>query len=148
MTSLGVTTRPITLISGKLPFCETFFENVMSLERARRGPIAAGRPNNWTRGVISSYPAEEGLGQRAIMLGVNGRLPRRYAPLIYGVIQAAITTGLATAIATHQLIGFGMIFLAKWMSAWIFAWVTMLPVVVLIAPLIQRTVVAITADRS
>ena len=28
MASPGVTTRPITLISGKSPFCETFFENV------------------------------------------------------------------------------------------------------------------------
>lgn len=28
MTWPGVTTRPITLISGKSPFCETFFENV------------------------------------------------------------------------------------------------------------------------
>jgi acyl-CoA dehydrogenase len=28
MTSPGVTTRPITLISGKSPFCETFFDNV------------------------------------------------------------------------------------------------------------------------
>ncbi len=28
MTSPGVTTKPITLISGKSPFCETFFDNV------------------------------------------------------------------------------------------------------------------------
>jgi alkylation response protein AidB-like acyl-CoA dehydrogenase len=28
MTTPGVTTRPITLISGKSPFCETFFDNV------------------------------------------------------------------------------------------------------------------------
>jgi len=28
MTSPGVSTRPITLISGKSPFCETFFDNV------------------------------------------------------------------------------------------------------------------------
>jgi alkylation response protein AidB-like acyl-CoA dehydrogenase len=28
MTSKGVSTRPIKLISGKSPFCETFFDGV------------------------------------------------------------------------------------------------------------------------
>ena len=28
MADPGVTTKPITLISGKSPFCETFFDNV------------------------------------------------------------------------------------------------------------------------
>ncbi|MGZ2822030.1 acyl-CoA dehydrogenase family protein, partial [Pseudomonas aeruginosa] len=29
MTTPGVSTRPILLISGKSPFCETFFDNVV-----------------------------------------------------------------------------------------------------------------------
>jgi hypothetical protein len=74
-----------------------------------------------------------------------GRLPERHAPLVYGVIQAAITTGLATAIATHQLTDFGMLFLARWVFAWLLAWLTTLPVVIVIAPLIQRAVAALTA---
>jgi hypothetical protein len=31
------------------------------------------------------------------------RLPQRYAPFIYGIVQAGITTAVASAIATHQL---------------------------------------------
>ena len=82
------------------------------------------------------------------MINVNRRLPREYAPFIYGVIQAAITTAIATAVATHQLIDFGMLFLAKWASAWLVAWLTMLPVVLLLAPVIQRAVVAMTIQKT
>lgn len=77
------------------------------------------------------------------------RLPERFAPLAYGIIQAAITTGVATAIATHQLAGFGKGFFARWILSWLAAWLAMLPVVVLIAPFVQRAVTAMTAhDRS
>ena len=81
------------------------------------------------------------------------RLPQRYAPFIYGIVQAGITTAVATAIATHQLTGFGAQFLARWAYSWSLAWLTMLPVVVGLAPVIQRAVAALTApdamdDRS
>ena len=44
MTSPGVSTRPIQLISGKSPFCETFFENVNVPLRNLVGEMNAG----WT----------------------------------------------------------------------------------------------------
>ena len=73
------------------------------------------------------------------------RLPQRYAPFVYGIVQAGITTAVAAAITTHQLTGFGMQFLSRWASAWSLSWLTMLPVVIGLAPLIQRAVVALTA---
>jgi uncharacterized protein DUF2798 len=72
-------------------------------------------------------------------------LPRRFAPYVYGTIQAAITTAIATGIATGQLTGFGFFFLQRWTLAWLVAWASMLPVVVLVSPLIQRAVGALTA---
>lgn len=75
------------------------------------------------------------------------RLPHKYAPFVFGLIQAAITTAVATAIATHQLTGFGLLFLQQWMFAWLVAWLTMLPVVVLFAPLLQRAVAALTVTQ-
>ena len=75
------------------------------------------------------------------------RLPQKYAPYVFGVIQAAITTAVATGIATHQLTEFGLLFLERWAFAWLVAWVTMLPVVVLFAPLLQRAVAALTAPH-
>ena len=44
MESPGVTTRPIVLISGKSPFCETFFDNVRVPRRNVVGELNAG----WT----------------------------------------------------------------------------------------------------
>jgi acyl-CoA dehydrogenase len=42
MASPGVTTRPILLISGKSPFCETFFDNVQVPRRNLVGEINRG----------------------------------------------------------------------------------------------------------
>jgi hypothetical protein len=72
------------------------------------------------------------------------RLPYRYAPFLYSVIQAGLTTAVATAIATYQSTAFGVLFLEQWLSAWGIAWITMLPLVMVAAPLIQRSVLALT----
>jgi hypothetical protein len=72
------------------------------------------------------------------------RLPPQYAPLAYGIIQSALTTAVASAIATHQLIGFGIRFPSEWLSSWLLAFLTMLPVVVFVAPVIQRCVAKLT----
>lgn len=74
------------------------------------------------------------------------KLPRRCAPFVYGVIQAAITTAIATAIATRQILGGGMEFFWYWVSCWALSWFTMLPVVILVAPLIQRAVLSLTVQ--
>jgi acyl-CoA dehydrogenase len=42
MSSSGVTTRPITLISGKSPFCETFFDNVIVPKHQLVGTLNKG----------------------------------------------------------------------------------------------------------
>jgi hypothetical protein len=66
----------------------------------------------------------------------------------HGIIQAAITTAVATAIATLQLTDFNMRFVEEWLLAWGVAFLTMLPVVVFVAPLIQRCVLALTASTT
>lgn len=76
------------------------------------------------------------------------RLPRRYAPFVYGTIQAALTTAVATAIAVRQVAGDGASLLLPWLYAWVLAFVSILPVVVLAAPLIQRAVLALTQART
>jgi hypothetical protein len=71
-------------------------------------------------------------------------LPKRFAPFVYGLIQAGITTAVATAISTHQLAYADMQFVRFWIGCWALSWATMLPVVLLVAPLIQRAVIALT----
>jgi hypothetical protein len=73
------------------------------------------------------------------------RLPHRFAPWIYGIIQVTITTAAATGIATYQIMGFDGEFLLQWAVAWLVAWLTMLPVVILVAPFVQALVAAMTA---
>lgn len=75
------------------------------------------------------------------------RLPRRYAPYIFGVIQAALTTGVATAIATPLGDGEPWAYVSHWTHAWTIAWVSMLPIVIGLAPLIRRAVDKLTAPE-
>ncbi len=72
------------------------------------------------------------------------KLPARFGMFLYGVLQAAMTTGVATAIATHTMTGFGDGFFQHWTKNWGIAWLTMLPLVVGVSPLIRRVVLAVT----
>jgi hypothetical protein len=76
------------------------------------------------------------------------RLPQQYAPLVYGIIQAAITAAVATGIATHQLTDFNMRFVQDWLFAWGIAFLTMLPLVIFVSPFIQRCVLALTISAA
>ena len=69
----GVTTRPIKLISGNSPFCETFFDNA----RAEKSNLVGEEGNGWTiakylltheREMISGFgaPPKKSVGQLAI----------------------------------------------------------------------------------
>jgi hypothetical protein len=75
------------------------------------------------------------------------RIPRRFAPLVYGIIQAAITSAVATTIATGRSGTSGLDAARYWLSCWSLSWLAMLPVVVLVSPLIQRAVLSLTARQ-
>lgn len=72
------------------------------------------------------------------------RIPKRFAPLTYGMIQSGITTAVASGIATVQALGLNWLALGAWLVAWIMAWAVMLPVVIVVSPLIQRAVLRLT----
>lgn len=73
-------------------------------------------------------------------------LPLRYAPYAYGILQAAITTAVATAIAILPVVHSTMEFFERWTFAWGVAWLTMVPVVLLAAPIIHRAVMRFFED--
>jgi uncharacterized membrane protein len=73
------------------------------------------------------------------------RLPNRFAPLVYGILQVAVTTAVATAVAVHQSSGLGPAYLWRWLTSWVAAFLMMLPVVVVISPVVKRVVAALTA---
>jgi hypothetical protein len=74
------------------------------------------------------------------------RLPHRFAPFLSGVIQAAITTALVGAVGVFHSGAFGGAALAHWAAPWLAAWLLMLPIVIVISPLVQRLVAAITRE--
>jgi hypothetical protein len=74
-------------------------------------------------------------------------IPSRCAPFVYGVIQAAITTGVASAVATLRVAPLSSAWIADWLVAWAIAWAATLPLVVFAAPLMQRLVQAITSPH-
>lgn len=72
------------------------------------------------------------------------RLPATWAPLLYGVIQSAITTAIATGIAVYRMAPDAMSFFTGWGVNWLVSWIAMLPVVILVSPLLRRAVARLT----
>lgn len=66
------------------------------------------------------------------MLGI----PRRYSHFIFSALQSALTCLIAAGIASFPSWSGGH-FLRHWLLSWLVAWVTMLPVVILAAPMIR-----------
>ena len=75
MESKGVSTKPITLISGKSPFCETFFDNVEVPKQNLIGELNAG----WTiakkllqheRAFISNFGLAAGMGSKRDVISI------------------------------------------------------------------------------
>jgi Protein of unknown function (DUF2798) len=64
-------------------------------------------------------------------------IPRRYSHFIFAVMQAGLTSLIAAAIASLPLVTVGQ-FLAHWLLSWFISWITLLPVVVLAAPMIRH----------
>jgi hypothetical protein len=74
------------------------------------------------------------------------RLPHRYAPFLYGVVQVAITTAVASAVGVYHSGPLGAAALDRWAGLWLAAWLLMLPIVIVISPLVHRLVAAITRE--
>ena len=75
METKGVSTKPITLISGKSPFCETFFDNVEVPKQNLIGELNAG----WTiakkllqheRAFISNFGLAAGMGSKRDVISI------------------------------------------------------------------------------
>jgi membrane protein implicated in regulation of membrane protease activity len=67
------------------------------------------------------------------------RISERHSHLIFGLVQSAITCAVATGIASIPFVESGS-FVVQWAKAWAISWVSMLPVVIMAAPLIRAFV--------
>jgi len=73
-------------------------------------------------------------------------IPRRHSHFVFAVIQSGLTCLIAAGIASLPVLTMSQ-FLAHWLLSWAIAWVTMLPVVLLAAPLIRTVSVALTREQ-
>ena len=71
-------------------------------------------------------------------------IPRRYSHFIFAVIQAGLTCLIAAGIASLPLVTLSQ-FVIHWLLSWLVSWLTMLPVVVLAAPMIRSVSFRLTS---
>lgn len=74
------------------------------------------------------------------------KVPRRHSHFVFGVIQSGLTCSVAAAIASYPFVSEGTFF-GHWMTSLAIAWLTMLPIVLLAAPLIRKIVEWLTTDE-
>jgi hypothetical protein len=76
---------------------------------------------------------------------VKLRIPRRHGHFVFGVIQPGLTCLVAAGIASYPDSGAAR-FIEHWLVSWLISWLTMVPVVLLAAPLIRAIVNHVTRD--
>lgn len=66
--------------------------------------------------------------------------PRKFAPLLFGLILSGLMSLLVSGISTFRAIGPIPGFAALWTSAWLTAWLFAFPIVLFAAPMARRMV--------
>lgn len=64
------------------------------------------------------------------------KIPREYRHFAFGAIQAGVTCGVASAIASMPFVAEGA-FVSHWLRAYFFSWAAVLPIVVAAAPFVN-----------
>ena len=67
-------------------------------------------------------------------------IPRKYEPILFGLILSGLMSLLVSGIATLRAAGLGTGFLALWAGSWLTAWLFAFPAVLLVAPVARRMV--------
>jgi Protein of unknown function (DUF2798) len=80
------------------------------------------------------------------LAGQSLKLPKRFGPLIFGVIQSCLTSAVASAVAhSGEPV---VVFVGHWTKTWFLSWMMTLPLVMLAAPLIRGIVNRVTGERA
>ena len=74
------------------------------------------------------------------------KLPKRYAPYLFGLLLSGMMSFIVAGIATIRALGFidGVFF--NWITAWLGAWAVAFPAVLVVAPLVRRIVAAVVDE--
>jgi len=74
-------------------------------------------------------------------------LPRRSAPVLFGLILSGLMSLLVSGITTYRAVGFGEGYAGLWIGAWLTAWLVAFPVVLVVAPVTRRTVALLVDEQ-
>ena len=96
---------------------------------------------------VQRPPANRGAGTALAVqeVAVSLRIPRRHGHFVFGVIQSGLTCLVAAGIASYPDSGTAS-FIEHWLVSWMISWLTMLPVVLLAAPVIRAFVNHLTRE--
>jgi hypothetical protein len=67
-------------------------------------------------------------------------IPRKFAPVLFGLILSGLMSLLVSGISTLRATGPIPAFTALWISAWLTAWLFAFPIVLFAAPVTRRIV--------
>ena len=70
----------------------------------------------------------------------------RHSHFVFAVIQAGLTCLIAAGIASLPAVTISQ-FLTHWLLSWVVSWITMLPVVLLAAPIIRSVSLRLTSGQ-
>jgi Na+/H+ antiporter NhaD/arsenite permease-like protein len=74
-------------------------------------------------------------------------VPRKYAPVLFGLLLSGLMSLLVSGIATLRATGPVANFAGLWTSAWLTAWMVAFPVVLVVAPFARQMVEWVIAKR-
>lgn len=68
-------------------------------------------------------------------------------PLLFGLILSGLMSLVVSGVSTYRAVGFGEPFARLRLGAWLTAWLVAYPLVLVIAPLARRMVLALVGER-
>jgi len=71
-------------------------------------------------------------------------LPKRHAPILFGLILSGCMSLIVSGIATWRAVSLPPDFAGLWLSAWLNAWLVAFPTILLLGPLVRRLVASVT----
>lgn len=74
-------------------------------------------------------------------------IPRKFAPLLFGLLLSGMMSLLVSGISTWRAVGSGPGFIGSWSASWLVAWAIAFPVVLVVAPLARRAVDRLLVDE-
>jgi hypothetical protein len=73
-------------------------------------------------------------------------IPKKYAPILFGLMLSGLMSLLVSGISTVRAIGMPPGFVGTWLGAWLTAWAIAFPSVLVVAPITRRLVDRLTDD--